>query len=132
MIMPHDRVDVTRANEHGDLVVLLPRGQGRPSFWEPELVDLAIERMVAAGYDQDLDCLLIAGHMAPLVRVACTLAQEFPRARGLFYDSVQGTYNALPLSISEIEDVDEPDVGGRLPQGARVPRGAGEGRRRAS
>jgi hypothetical protein len=144
MVMPHKNVDVSLAARFGKLVVLFPTGQERPGFWDPELVEEALDRMWDQHFDPDKDYLLIAGHMAPVVRIACALAREQIRAKALFWDSVSRHYVALPLAgtvielphteyrFQETKDGDESSPGAALQRGEVAARELRKGRRRAS
>jgi hypothetical protein len=140
MLMPHDRVDVTKARKFGQIVELFPDGEERPEFWDPELITEALHRLLDDhGFDPAADYFVVAGHMVPVVRLTCALATVFPLARGLFFDSIQRRYVPLPLvepytaeALKAILHNGHASKDGRAVQARKgVPQASGGGGRRA-
>lgn len=97
MLMPNERVNVSGAASYGEVITLFPTK--RPSHWDPNLVAEALERIEEHGFSVARgDALLVTGHMAPIVRLACALVSIHPDALGLFYDAMYGEYVARLLN----------------------------------
>jgi hypothetical protein len=100
MLSPHKNVDVGPATRLGELTYLFGEREARPTFWDPALIEEALERLETAGFDPEHDVFLVAGHMAPVVRLACSMVHYWPDAQGLFWDSIQRCYVRQSLSVT--------------------------------
>lgn len=135
MLMPHRQVDVSAADTFGEITYLFRAGEKRPTFWDPAFIETALDRLWDHAFDPANDYFMVAGHMAPVVKLCCAIAYEYPTARGLFWDAVDARYASQALlvpSILETEDGDDPKDSGALLEDASAAPRVRDGRRRSA
>lgn len=95
--------DVSGAEKHGDIVLLFPDNERRPSFWNSDFIELALAKLEQYEYDPGFDYLLMAGNVVPISLVAAAVARESEVGpQFLFFDAAQQGYVAVALPPQEV------------------------------
>lgn len=88
------RFDLSTASTYGVLWAIETQPQPQPGeqITSQQLYSAIVSRIERAGYDNEIDYFLVAGHMVDVVSVACELVDRFAPVKLLVFNSALGRY----------------------------------------
>lgn len=109
-LLMEPNVDVRKAREFGEVVVLFPEGEERPGIWDPELYAETVRRLEVRRYRPHVDYWLVAGSMAPVTMAVGALMDWYSgyRPQALVFDGgPRRDYVVVRLGCELLDEEDE-------------------------
>jgi len=90
---PRNQIDVSKAEEYGDIVYVFDNENRRCSAWmHVEYGRMILRRLEACRFDSKIDFVCVAGAMLTVTIYVIVVAQYYDEFKVLFFDSRDDRY----------------------------------------
>jgi len=100
-ILEPTRVDVSAAEEFGDITYVFGQGERRVSIWNTLFAEHTVASMENVGFDPTTDCFAVVGHLVPLTLALIALLKKHQAVNILLYSAIDRCYLERTVNVND-------------------------------